>query len=270
MKYKMLVLDLDGTLTNDRKEITPKTKEALMKAQEAGIRIVLASGRPTFGIAPLADELEIYKYGGVVMAFNGGKIMDWTTRNVMFEQILDEEYVPFLFHKAIENGMSILTYQGKAIAATKKDDEYVQHEAFINKMPIVQYDDFLHQVTYPINKCLIVGNPLSLHQLELEISREMDGKMSVYRSADFFLECVPLGVDKAKSLQRLIDELSIRKEEVIACGDGYNDLSMIEYAGLGVAMENANQTVKEAADFITFSNENDGVAHVIERFIFNE
>jgi Cof subfamily protein (haloacid dehalogenase superfamily) len=270
MKYKMIVLDLDGTLTNEKKKITPKTKEALMKAQEKGIKIVLASGRPTYGITAIADELNIKEYGGYILAFNGGKITNAKDMKVVFEQTLQESLVPELYAAASNNNMPILTYQGEQIATSKKDNKYVLHEAFINQMPVVQYDDFLRQIVYPINKCLIVGDPTPLHELELKLVKKLDGKMNVYRSAAFFLECVPRGIDKAKSLDRLIKILDIKKDEIIACGDGYNDLSMIEFAGLGVAMANASKEVQDAADYITYSNEEDGVAHVIEKFILSE
>ena len=91
--------------------------------------------------------------------------------------------------------------------------------------------------------------------------------MEVYRSAGFFLECVPPGVDKAKSLERLLAMVNIDKDDVIAVGDGFNDLSMIEYAGLGIAMDNAPGEVKSRANFVTSSNDEDGVAKVIEKFI---
>ena len=269
MKYKMIVLDLDGTLTNDKKEITPRTKQALMQAQAAGVHVVLASGRPTYGIVPLAEELKLKGNRGYILAFNGGKIIDCTNNEVLFEQKLDEQLVPILFQEAKKAGMEILTYQGEGIAATNKDDEYVQHEAFINKMPVMQYDDFLNQLVYPINKCLIVGDPTPLHELEIRLAKELEGKMDVYRSADFFLECVPLGIDKARALDRLISSLGISREEVIACGDGYNDLSMIRFAGLGVAMANAAKDIQSEADFVTLSNEEDGVVHVIEHFILS-
>ena len=269
MKYKMIVLDLDGTLTNNKKEITPRTKQALMQAQAAGVHVVLASGRPTYGIVPLAEELKLKDNGGYILAFNGGKIIDCTNNEVLFEQKLDEQLVPILFQEAQKAGMEILTYQGEGIATTNKDDKYVQHEAFINKMPVTQYDDFLNQLVYPINKCLIVGDPTPLHELEIRLAKELEGKMDVYRSADFFLECVPLGIDKARALDRLISSLGISREEVIACGDGYNDLSMIRFAGLGVAMANAAKDIQSEADFVTLSNEEDGVAHVIEHFILS-
>ena len=270
MKYKMIVLDLDGTLTNNKKEITPRTKEALMKAQAKGVKIVLASGRPTYGIMPLAEELELKKNGGFILAFNGGKIIDCSDCRTIFEQKLDETLVPLLYHAAKKAGMQILTYQGEGIAATDKNDKYVQEEARINKMPVEEYDDFLQQLVYPVNKCLIVGDPAPLHQLEIKLKKELEGRMDVYRSADYFLECVPLGIDKARSLDRLITTLGITKEEVIACGDGYNDLSMINFAGLGVAMSNAADDIKAQADYVTLSNEEDGIAHVVDKFILSE
>ena len=133
-------------------------------------------------------------------------------------------------------------------------------------MPVTLYDDFVHQVQYPINKCLIVGDPKRLIPLEQSLASAYDGRLSVYRSAAFFLECVPPGIDKAASLSRLIENLGIRREELIAVGDGYNDLSMIRFAGLGVAMANAAREVQDAADYITWSNQEDGVAHVVEKF----
>ena len=270
MKYKMIVLDLDGTLTNNKKEITPRTKEALMKAQAKGVKIVLASGRPTYGIMPLAEELELKKNCGFILAFNGGKIIDCSDCRTIFEQKLDETLVPLLYHAAKEAGMQILTYQGEGIVATDKNDKYVQEEARINKMPVEEYDDFLQQLVYPINKCLIVGDPAPLHQSETKLKKELEGRMDVYRSADYFLECVPLGIDKARSLDRLITTLGITKEEVIACGDGYNDLSMINFSGLGVAMSNAADDIKAQADYVTLSNEEDGIAHVVDKFILSE
>lgn len=269
MKYKAIVLDLDGTLTNSKKEITPKTKAALMEVQQKGVRIVLASGRPTYGIRPIAEELEIAKYGGYVMSYNGGCITEWCNKKVVFNQVLEPDLVARLYHAAKDGSddFEILTYQGEGIAATNINNEYVKHEAFINKMPLTQYDDFVKQVQPPVNKCLIVGEPSKLALLEKEVAKRLKGRCSAYRSADFFLECVPLGIDKAASLDRLLPEMHISRMEVIAVGDGYNDISMIEYAGLGVAMANATEEVKAKADFITKSNEEDGVAYVIERFL---
>ena len=267
IKYRMIVLDLDGTLTNEKKEVTPHTFRALMKAQESGVKVVLALGRPTYGIVPLATQLRLKEFGGYILAYNGGRVIDCATGATVYNQELDPAVVPLLHDEAKAAGMEILTYQGEGIAATKKANKYVLHEAFINKMPVEEYTDFKNQIEFPINKCLIVGDPKPLHQLELRLASQMEGKLSVYRSAGFFLECVPPGIEKAHSLAKLIATLGIAREEVIACGDGYNDKGMIEFAGLGVAMANASTEVQDAADYITYSNEEDGVAHVVEKFI---
>ena len=115
MKYKMLVLDLDGTLTNNYKEITSKTKETLMQAQAKGVRIVLASGRPTYGITPIANELMLTNYGGFILAFNGGKIIDYSTRETIFEQTIDKPEVEALYNAANNADLAILTYQDYGI-----------------------------------------------------------------------------------------------------------------------------------------------------------
>jgi len=262
--YKMIVLDLDGTLTNSEKKITPRTFEALMAAQKKGCRIVLASGRPTYGIVPLAEQLQLADYGGFIMAFNGGKIIECESGKTLFEQKLDDNLVPLIYEQTMSAGLQILTYRGDAIVTTDASDEYVNHEAFINKMPVVQLTDFLNEIEYPVNKCLVVGEPKLIADFEPKIASQMQGRISVYTSAPFFLECVPLNIDKAASLDRLVNKFGITRNEVIACGDGHNDMSMIEYAGLGVAMANAELDVKAVANYVTLSNEEDGVAQVVE------
>ena len=267
--YKLIALDLDGTLTNHDKIITPRTFDALMMAQRQGVRIVLASGRPTYGIVPLAKQLEIDKYGGAIMAFNGGKITDWATKQTFFEQKLDDEIVPLLWQLAEDADMAIVTYRGNEIVTTDASSEYVKEEARINRMPVVELDDFLRQVEYPLNKCLIVGTPEKMPEVEQKVAAATKGRISVYTSAPFFLECVPLHIDKAQSLARLIEKWGITKDEVMACGDGHNDLSMIEFAGMGVAMDNADDIVKQAANYVTLSNEEDGVGVAVEKFVLN-
>lgn len=266
MKYKLLVLDLDGTLTNSKKEITRHTKETLIKAQEAGLKVVLASGRPTYGVAPLANELELQKYEGYILAYNGGEIIDWKTRELMYEKQLDSDLLPYLYRCAKENDFAIVTYENEYVLTEKPDDEYVLKEALLNVMKIKKVDNFLEAVKHPITKCLIVGEPSRLALLEKEMYEKLKDRMGVFRSEPYFLELVPKGINKAQSLSVLLEEIGMTKNEMIAIGDGFNDLSMIQYAGLGIAMENAQDVVKQAADFITLSNEEDGVAYAVEKF----
>lgn len=270
MKYKLLVLDLDGTLTNTRKEVTEHTRTTLIKAQEQGLKIVLASGRPTYGIAPLANLLQLDKYEGYVLSYNGGEIIDWKTGELLYKNLLDPEVLPYLYQCANDNHFAIITYDGEYVLTEYPDDEYVLKEALLNVMKIKKVDNFLKAVQHPIAKCLIVGGPTRLAVLEKEMYNHLHDRMGVFRSEPYFLELVPKGIDKAQSLAVLLKEIGMTKDEMIAVGDGFNDLSMIKYAGLGVAMSNAQEVVKENADFITLSNEEDGVAHVVEKFILSE
>lgn len=268
--YKLLVLDLDGTLTNKKKEITPHTLQVLKEAQQKGLKIVLASGRPTYGIVPLAEQLELKHFGGYIMAFNGGLILDCATGETIYQNFLDPSVYPYLYEKGNTKDFKILSYKDEYIVSEDIANEYVAYEARLNKMPLMQVENFLDVITFPEPKCLIVGNPEILKDLEVEMREKLQNCMSVYRSEPFFLELLPLGIDKAKCLEKLLERMQIDRKNVIACGDGFNDLSMIEFAGLGVAMANAQQVVKNAADYITLSNEDDGVAAVVEKFFFKK
>lgn len=267
MKYKLLVLDLDGTLTNSQKAITEHTRNTLIEAQKRGLKIVLASGRPTYGVAPLANALELNKYEGYILSYNGGEIIDWKTNEVMYKNVLDPEVLPYLYQCAKDNNFAIVTYENEYVLTEHPDDEYVLKEALLNVMKIKKVDNFLKAIHHPIGKCLIVGEPTRLAVLEKEMYNHLKDRMGVFRSEPYFLELVPKGIDKAQSLAVLLKEIGMTKDEMIAVGDGFNDLSMIKYAGLGVAMANAQPVVRENADYITLSNDEDGVAAIVEKFI---
>ncbi len=269
MRYRVLVLDIDGTLTNSQKIITSKTGRILREVQKQGIRLVLASGRPTPGITPLAEELELEKFGGFILPFNGAKIIDYQNKKSIFEQVLPMAEIPLLYQSSQEYNIPIVTYDDCSIITEKSDDEYVNIEARINRMPVRQVDSFIDTVDFQVTKCLMVGEGGYLGNVEVEMKARFGDRLNVYRSEPFFLEIMPQNIDKAYSLGKLSEYLGCPKEEMIACGDGFNDLSMIKYAGLGVAMANAQPVVKESADFITLSNDDDGVAYVVEKFMLN-
>ena len=270
MEYKLLALDLDGTLTNSKKQITPHTLETLIRAQqEKGLKIILASGRPTYGVAPLANALQLDKFGGFILAYNGGEIINWRTHEIMYKNLLDHDVLPYLYECAKKNDFAIVTYENEYVLTEKPDDEYVLKEALLNVMKIKKVDNFLEAVRHPIAKCLIVGEPTHLAILEKDMQEQLKDRMGVFRSEPYFLELVPKGIDKARSLSVLLEELELKREELMAAGDGFNDLSMVSFAGMGVAMANAQDVVKENADFITLSNDEDGVAYAVEKFILS-
>ncbi len=267
--YEIIVLDLDGTLTNRDKIITPKTKKCLMEIQKRGKKIVLASGRPTPGVLPLARELELEKYGSFILSFNGGRITDCKTGEIIFSRSLPKEANQKIISLAKEEQVGVVTYDeaGTKIFTNQSDSPYAKLEAGINGMEMIQVDDLASKIDYPVPKYLMIEDGDYLAMVEPRVKAAMGKNFSVYRSEPYFLEILPRGIDKAQSLERLLSHIGLKREQMIACGDGYNDLTMIQYAGLGVAMENAVLPVRKAADFITYSNNNDGVAHVVEKFM---
>ncbi|WP_026695183.1 Cof-type HAD-IIB family hydrolase [Peribacillus kribbensis] len=269
MTYKMIVLDLDDTLLCDDLSISPRTKNALMEAQEAGVKVVLASGRPTSAMLSVAEELCLKDYNSFILSFNGAKIVNCQTGNEWFSSTLPVETVHQLFEVSRRENVWIHTYVGDKIV-TQEANQYTDIEGDITKLDIEVVDSFTDAVTEPVVKVLMLEEPEYLVKVEKKLQQEFAGKLAVMRSKPFFLEFTEAGVTKGTSLNSLIQQLGITREEVIAVGDGHNDMSMIEFAGLGVAMGNAVDAIKEKADYITDTNMNDGVAKVVEEFILNK
>ena len=266
-QIKLLVLDLDGTLVNTEKKLSSRTRQTLIKLQQQGVRLVLASGRPTYGIVPLAEELAIAEYGGFILSYNGGTIIDWSTKKVLHQSILAEKYISPCYELAQKHGVNIVSYLDEFVVTEKSDDDYVQYEAKLNNMPIKQVPDFCASLIEPVSKCLIVGDPAVLVTMEQQMKAMYESELSIYRSYPFFLEINPMDIDKANSLRILNQHLGTSPEQMVACGDGFNDLTMISYAGTGVAMLNAQEAVKKAASYVTGSNDDDGVAQFVESFL---
>ena len=197
MQYRLNAMDLDGTLNNDEKWITPRTKQALMRSQEAGIRLVLASARPSPGLFKERDALDLQGHGGILMSYNGGRIVDAATGKVLFETAME-----------LPQAKEILR-QLKALPVTPILDDGTQ----------------------------------------------------------FYVEILPASINKGQGLLQICKLLDIPAEETVAFGDAENDIPMLKAAGLGVAMENATEATKAAADRVTLSNNCDGIAAVVETFL---
>ncbi len=171
-----------------------------------------------------------------------------------------------IYQTALEFDLSVVSYSNDAILTETPDNQYVSHESWLNKMPVRGIDSFVETIRGGVPKCLMLGDGELLGSVEKQISDRFP-QLNIYRSEPFFLEIMPQGIDKALSLSRLLEYLNLDVRQMMACGDGFNDLSMIRYAGLGVAMNNAQPEVKAAAGYITLSNDEHGVAHAVERFI---
>lgn len=158
MKYKLLVLDVDGTLLNDEKEITPRTLATLLKVQQMGVHIVLASGRPTYGILPLAKKLELGNYGGYILSYNGAQVINAKNGEVLLERRINPEMLPYLEKKARKNGFAIFTYTEDRMIADQADNEHILQEAFLNRMELIEEPEFSVAVDFAPSKCMLVSD----------------------------------------------------------------------------------------------------------------
>lgn len=271
MKYKLLVLDVDGTLLNDEREISKRTLAALLKVQQMGVRIVLASGRPTYGLMPLAKTLELGNYGGFVLSYNGCQIIKAQNGEILFERRINPEMLPYLEKKARKNGFAIFTYHDDTLITDSPDNEYIKNEALLNNLKIIREDEFSTAIDFAPCKCMLVSDKeKALIGLEQHWEKRLAGTLDAFRSEPYFLEVVPCGVNKANTLGALLEHLGVTREEVIAVGDGVCDVTMLQLAGMGVAMGHSQDSVKVCADYVAASNEEDGVALAVEKLILAE
>lgn len=267
MSYEIIVLDIDGTLVNSEKVITPYTLKVLTNLQKVGKKIALASGRPVQGIIGHANTLRLNNFGGYILAYNGGSVIDTRTNEVIYSKYFPNDIISEICEELKSTNITVNTYENDKIIMGNAINKYSDIEARIIGLETKFVKDFGCYVTFNVNKLLLAGDPADILKLEKLFSEKYKGVIGVFRSEEFFLELVPLGIDKAKSIDVLLKKLGLTSEQCIACGDGYNDITMIQYAGLGVAMGNAVDEVKAAADIITATNDQDGVAKIIEEYM---
>lgn len=269
MSYKIIFTDLDDTLLNSEKKISSVDKEAIMRAQEAGVKFVLASGRPTFAMYDLAKELELDKYGSFILSFNGSIITDCRSGENIFEASLTKEDLHLMYGFAKENKTHILTYIDDEVVS-ETESEYIDVEVTLTKMPHNLTKSFKETVNKPAVKCMLLEEPTYLKEVEAKLKATYGDKYSIAISKPFFLEVTKLGVDKGVALRKLVETLGLKIEESIAVGDSYNDLPMLKAAGLAACVENANEDIKKVCSFISKSNNDGGMAYLIDKLIFNK
>ncbi len=271
MDYKLLVLDVDGTLLTDEGKISKRTLTALRKVQQTGVTIVLASGRPLHGLLPIAEKLDLDKYGGYILAYNGAQIIDVPTKKVLLSQTIEQESIPFLEKEANKHGVAIFTYNDSEVLTNDAKNPYILREAAINNMKVREVKPLASAVNFNPYKCILVNDDVQeIEQLEEEIKMRLDGVMNVFQTEPYFLEVVPKLIDKANALGVLLETFSIDAKQIIVIGNGKADYSMIQMAGLGVAMGNAIDSVKRCADVITKDNNEDGIALILEEYILSQ
>ncbi len=266
MKIKAIFLDLDGTLNNDAKLITPRTRAALMELQQKEVRLVLASARPTPGLFKERDTLRIGKFGGILMAYNGGQIVDAATGEVLYERKLDMEAARKVLQFLETQQVTPILDDGKEFFVTDPKGYKVEYECQNNRMRCNTVKNLADFLSFNPNKILMSADPAWLPSIQQEIRKILPEGMSVVQTAPFYLEIIPRDIHKGIGLLRTCKALDIDPKYTLAFGDAENDIPMLEAAGVGIAMGNAPQSVKTAAKDVTGSNNEDGIAQWLEKY----
>lgn len=267
---KLIAIDLDGTLLTDAKKITDRNKEILSKAKAQGVKVVLCTGRPLIAIESYLDRLDLRDPGDYSITFNGGAIQKNDTGEELLAYSLTLEEVQSVAKVMTELDLplDVITVDTCINLTTSKSKESIYRE--LN--PILKFKTMapeeLDESTV-FNKMVVGVEPAYLDEKLKNLAPEWYEKFNIMKSRDCLLEIIHKEVSKANGIDLLRKELGIEQSEVMAIGDEENDISMIEYAGMGVVMANGNDSVKKLAQFVTKSNEEDGVAYAVEKFVLN-
>lgn len=275
-RIRMIAFDLDGTLLTDRKVITEHTKKVLHRAIDQGIVLLPATGRPLNGIPQeLFDEFPDIRYA---ITSNGARILDVRDEKVLIHAAVPREKVKKILDIAVQyDTLREVYFDGQGyvnLDAYERAEEFYDNLSMVGyirgtRIPVKNLEEMFLKSEKPSDKVQIVFKNREEKPIVLEQLRQISG-IAVTEAFSNNIEINDGKVNKGWGLLQLGEYLGVESEEIMAFGDGLNDVSMICAAGVGVAMENAIDEVKAAADLITYSNEEDGVARTIETYILEE
>jgi len=265
MAYKLLAVDIDGTLVNSRSKLTPETKKAIKLAVNEGIIFTISTGRPLQGVRPLAEELGLEKDLPFI-TYNGAMVVLSKSSEIIYQQALLPKDALNIVQLGEQFGTSVMVWKNNNLYTTRLDDRAYNYSQ-ISKVTPLLIDDISSLLKDGATKILWYDEINRINEFEQAVGEFLGGNVNYHTSKPFFLEFVDKRASKAIAMEKIGLRFGIGQSEMIAVGDGFNDLSMIEYAGLGVAMGNAAAAIKDKADYVTASNDEDGVAEVIYKFM---
>lgn len=262
---KLFLTDLDGTILNDKKVITPRTMKALIEYVSRGNVFGICTGRDINSAKAVYDGLGVKLAGSFVIAFNGGQIYDVDNKKTVYRTGIDVKMGQEILKIAKDWGIHVHTYNDDFIL-TVAYNECIEYYRRVIKTPVIVADDIGPFMDKPLCKmiCIELHDHEKQERFRKAVTEKYGDKLDLMYSSPVYLELIPKNSGKGEALRYLADHLDIPIENTIAAGDGENDISMIEAAGLGIAMKNAPDVVKAAADVVTeFDNDHDGLAGFI-------
>ncbi|WP_368940007.1 sugar-phosphatase [Proteus mirabilis] len=268
MSIKLIVIDLDGTLLNEQHEITPEVHQAIQHAKNSGVHIVLASGRSFNGISPYLKALNLDTSDNFCISNNGSQIHQAENGEIITEDLLNFEDYLYFEDLSREIGVHFHVLSDNKIYTTNRHiSHFTCREAFLTWTPLYYRPLSEMQRDMRFSKFMIVGTPTVLDNAMQYLPANIYQQYSILRSAPYFIEILNTDINKGNAVQKIAEHLKITPEKIMCIGDQDNDLAMLQYAGLGVAMGNAPEEIKKVAKFITLSNKEHGVAVAINKFI---
>ncbi len=260
---KTIILDLDGTLLTTEHKIDLQTKEYLIQIQELGHRVILCSGRSYTGMEQIAAELELDRFGGYVLSFNGGEAMNYQTKEVLFTNNFTKKDVENIYELIAKYAQNFITYSPGKIHS-KTNNAHVERSAYIMQAEID------HNIIVESPKIVLSDEIPIITKSFAEVKtliNKYNSTYNVFRSVPQLIEITPYGSDKGHGIKKLLELEKIKCDEIIAFGDGENDITMLEFADIGIAMGNAMENVKVVADQETDTNDNQGIIKALKKIL---
>lgn len=267
---KLVTIDLDGTLFDKKKNISLENKKAIQQAKENGCKIVIATGRPISGVIPVLEELNLCSNEDYVIIYNGAKVFNVGTKEIIFSSTIDGKTVKKLYEESLKLGVHFHAFRKNEELITPKHNPYTDIESSINHIEDKLYDFNNINDSDEFLKAMMVDNEENITRIIPLVDKYFTMNYSMVRSSKIFLEFLNKNTHKGHALEALAQHLNIDIQDTMAIGDAGNDLPMILTAGLGVAMENAFPEIKSQANVITDSNENSGVAKAIYKYVLEK
>jgi Cof subfamily protein (haloacid dehalogenase superfamily) len=262
MKYKLIALDLDGTLFNDSSLVTEYTKSILDRLSAIGIIVVIATGRSYTSLKPKIKQLNL-KYP--IICYNGAMIVDSTNDGIIMNTAVPDDLSRECINIARRHKIHLHGFINGDFyyENTTKQSKYYQDLSGLEGV-LTNFDN-LESLSF--TKCMFIGDNSELLKIEEEIRVNYEERCYMAFSKPSFLELMDFNASKSKALSKLANDYGIKKEEIIAFGDGLNDLDMLKYAGKGIAMKNGYDSLKIKFENSEFTNNEDGVAKHLEKLL---
>ncbi|MDO5047000.1 MAG: Cof-type HAD-IIB family hydrolase [Anaerococcus sp.] len=264
---KVIAVDLDGTLLNSQNQIPGLTKNTLIKASKLGHKVVIISGRDYHACKFIGETLEFEKYGGLISSSNGANVYDSKNQKSIIDHYLDPDLVREMIDFGKSLGFDLIINKNGKILVEKKDTYSLGYLSKKNKMDVSLVENLKDTMDFRVHKVLFSKDPKIMGKNAPIFIEKFKDRVNPIHSMPQFLDIMPKGINKGRSLLEIADYYGIDHRDTLAFGDEVNDEDMIKMAGVGIAMGNANEKIKSLADHITLSNDEDGIGYYVEKYV---